>query len=66
MKMLSGKVMELEGLDEGVIPLIPLKHTSSIAVVNQNTTVVRTQLTLTVAFAFTDYCSQGKQSTMQS
>ncbi|KIJ10060.1 hypothetical protein PAXINDRAFT_157720 [Paxillus involutus ATCC 200175] len=59
-KMLSTKVTQLEGLEKNIIPLVPLERTFSIIIGNQKKMVVRTQLPLTVAYAFTNYRSQGQ------
>ncbi|KIJ04774.1 hypothetical protein PAXINDRAFT_94320 [Paxillus involutus ATCC 200175] len=58
--MLSTKVTQLEGLEKNIIPLVPLERTFSIVVGNRKKTVVRTQLPLTAAYAFTNYRSQGQ------
>ncbi|KAF8120368.1 hypothetical protein EV363DRAFT_1477910 [Boletus edulis] len=58
--MLSSKVNSLEGLDENVIPLIPMERNFTITTGNKNKTVVRSQLPVTPAYAFTDYRSQGQ------
>ena len=59
-RMKSSKVSGLEGLEQNIIPLTPMEHTFLITQGSQSKTVVRKQLPLTTAYAFTDYRSQGQ------
>ena len=59
-KMLSTKVSRLEGLEDNVIPIQPMERSFTISVGDKTKTVVRRQLPLTAAYAFTDYRSQGQ------
>jgi hypothetical protein len=54
------KAPTLHGLEENVIPIVPVKKTFSINKNGEKETVTRTQLPLTLAYAFTDYRSQGQ------
>ena len=57
-KILSSKVTQLDGLEENVIPLVPLEWTFSIVEGSKNKTVMRTKLPLMATYAFTNYCLQ--------
>jgi len=60
-RMIRTKAAVLDGLESGVLPIIPL--TKTFSVVNGNSkkvTVTRQQLPITPAYAFTDYCSQAQ------
>ena len=50
----------LENLPQNVIPIVPVKKTFTITKNGTKTTVTRYQLPLTLAYAFTDYRSQGQ------
>jgi hypothetical protein len=50
----------LQGLEENVIPVIPVTKTFIISKDGIKKTVHRTQLPLSLAYAFTDYQSQGQ------
>jgi ATP-dependent exoDNAse (exonuclease V) alpha subunit len=50
----------LQGLEENVIPVIPVTKTFIICKDGIKKTVHRTQLPLSLAYAFTDYQSQGQ------
>ena len=54
----SSKVPGLEGLEQNIIPLMPMEHTFLITQGSQSKTVVRKQLLLITAYTFTDYRSQ--------
>jgi hypothetical protein len=54
------KAPTLKGLEQNVIPIEPLNKTFSINKNGTPTTVNRSQLPLTLAYAFTDYRSQGQ------
>ena len=63
-KLARTRAGQLEGLEEGVIPVEPITTTYRIKIdVNGKTvqrTVQRRQFPLTAAYAFTDYRSQGQ------
>jgi hypothetical protein len=59
-KLHRTKAGQLPGLPEGVVPIIPMRKKFTIQVGKQQWTVSRTQLTITAAYAFTDYRSQGQ------
>ena len=59
-KLLRTKAPCLRGLEENVIPIKPVTKTFTITKNGIKTTVNRTQLPLTLAYAFTDYRSQGQ------
>jgi hypothetical protein len=54
------KAPSLEGLPQNVIPVEPVKKTFMMNKNGAKTTVNRVQLPLTLAYAFTDYRSQGQ------
>ena len=54
------KAPSLKGLSRNVIPIIPVKKTFMINKGSSKITINRTQLPLTLAYAFTDYRSQGQ------
>ena len=54
------KAPSLEGLSQNVIPVEPVKKTFMISKNGEKMTVNRSQLPLTLAYAFTDYRSQGQ------
>ena len=54
------KAPTLEGLPENVIPIEPVRKAFTIEKDGRRMTVNRTQLPLTLAYAFTDYRSQGQ------
>ena len=54
------KAPSLENLPQNVIPIIPVKKNFTINKNGTKTTVTRYQLPLTLAYAFTDYRSQGQ------
>ena len=59
-KLHRTKAPSLEGLPPNVIPIEPVKKSFSINKNGVKMTVNRTQLPLTLAYAFTDYRSQGQ------
>lgn len=59
-KMNSTKVPVLEGLEQGVLPIVPLERTFNILRQGREQAVIRRQLPLTTSYAFTDYRSQGQ------
>ena len=65
-RMKLSRVSSLEGLEQNIIPLMPMEHTFLITQGSQSKTVVRKQLLLTTAYAFTDYRSQGHWQTIQN
>ena len=54
------KAPSLEGLPPKVIPIVPVTKTFTVNKDGSKITVNRTQLPLTLAYAFTDYRSQGQ------
>ena len=54
------KATSLEGLSPNVIPVVPVKKSFTLTKDGIKMTVNRTQLPLTLAYAFTDYRSQGQ------
>ena len=54
------KAPVLDGLSQNVIPITPVKKTFSINRNGEKISVTRSQLPLTLAYAFTDYRSQGQ------
>jgi hypothetical protein len=54
------KAPTLNGLAQNVIPIVPVKKSFSINKDGRKITVNRIQLPLTLAYAFTDYRSQGQ------
>ena len=50
----------LQDLPESVIPIVPVTKSFAITKDGKKSTVNRTQLPLTLAYAFTDYRSQGQ------
>ena len=54
------KAPALKGLPRHVIPIVPVKKSFTINNGGQKITVNRSQLPLTLAYAFTDYRSQGQ------
>ena len=52
--MKSSKVSSLEGLEQNIIPLMPMEHTFLITQGSQSRTVVHKQLPFTAAYTFTD------------
>ena len=59
-KLARTKAPHLEGLDENVIPIEPVMKSFSIVKDGRKITVNRTQLPLTLAYAFTDHRAQGQ------
>ena len=53
-RMKSSKVSSLEGLEQNIIPLMPMEHTFLITQGSQSKTIVCKRLPLTAAYAFTD------------
>ena len=53
-------VTRLNGLEAKVIPLVPMERSFSIVAGMNQKTVLRSQLPVTPAYAFTDYRSQGQ------
>lgn len=59
--MLCTKADALNGLDSGVLPIIPLSKTFSVFMPSgKKIAVSRQQLPITPTYAFTDYCSQAQ------
>jgi hypothetical protein len=54
------KAPVLDGLPENVIPITPVRKTFTINRNGERISVTRSQLPLTLAYAFTDYRSQGQ------
>ena len=52
--------VQLRGLDEGVVPIVPRTFSQSLTVDGEKHKVKRQQLPLTAAYAFTDYRAQGQ------
>jgi ATP-dependent exoDNAse (exonuclease V) alpha subunit len=50
----------LHGLGENIIPIVPVKKSFTVNKDGEKITVHRSQLPLTLAYAFTDYRSQGQ------
>ena len=63
-RMKSSKVSGLEGLEQNIIPLMPMEHTFLITQGSQSRTIVRKQPPLTAAYTFTDY--QSPEQTIQN
>ena len=59
-KLNRTKAPSLENLPQNVIPIVPVKKTFTITKNGTKMTVTRYQLPLTLAYAFTDYRSQGQ------
>lgn len=59
-KLLRTKAAHLQGLAENVIPISPVTKSLIVMKDGNRITVHRTQLPLTLAYAFTDYRSQGQ------
>lgn len=64
-KMSRTRAIQLDGLDPGVVPILPAKRKITIKVreTSGNTvqrTITRIQFPITPAYAFTDYRSQGQ------
>ncbi|EUC67452.1 ATP-dependent DNA helicase PIF1, partial [Rhizoctonia solani AG-3 Rhs1AP] len=60
-KLWRTKIKKLGDLDEGVIPIVPMRTRFSLKLPNKKElTIWREQLPLTPAYAFTDYRSQGQ------
>jgi hypothetical protein len=59
-KMNHTKAATLDGLEQGVLPLVPLERTFKMIHCGREQTVTRRQLPLTTSYAFTDYRSQGQ------
>ncbi|KAF9040360.1 hypothetical protein BDZ89DRAFT_1060455 [Hymenopellis radicata] len=64
-KMERTRTSQLEGLDQGVIPIQPRQRSMRISIQQRkgapaSRTVKRRQYPLTLAYAFTDYRSQGQ------
>ena len=59
-KLNRTKAPSLENLPQNVIPIVPVKKTFTITRNGTKKTVTRYQLPLTLAYAFTDYRSQGQ------
>lgn len=54
------KAPKLDGLPEGVVPIVPMTKDISITYNGRQIRVRRTQLPITLAYAFTDYRGQGQ------
>lgn len=54
------KAPKLDGLPEGVVPIVPIRKDFYINVGRRRVKVTRIQLPITPAYAFTDYRSQGQ------
>ena len=59
-KLARTKAPHLDGLDQNVIPIEPVTKSFSILKDGRKISVNRTQLPLTLAYAFTDYRAQGQ------
>jgi hypothetical protein len=59
-KLLQTKAPQLKGLPPNVIPIAPITKTFIATKNGEKTTVHRTQLPLTLAYAFTNYRLQGQ------
>lgn len=59
-KLDSSKAPKLDGLPEGVVPIVPIQKSFYIKPGDRKVRVTRTQLPITPAYAFTDYRSQGQ------
>ena len=59
-KLARTKAPHLDGLDQNVIPIEPVTRSFSIFKDGKRISVNRTQLPLTLAYAFTDYRAQGQ------
>jgi len=58
---LDGKCnIQFDGLNEGLMPILPTKKTFSITARNKTYSINQRQLTLTPGYAFTDYKSQSQ------
>ncbi|KII89502.1 hypothetical protein PLICRDRAFT_175676 [Plicaturopsis crispa FD-325 SS-3] len=56
------KASALEGLGDGILPIVPMKKTFMVTEIDtkMSKTVTRYQFPVTLAYAFTDYRSQGQ------
>ncbi|KIK79554.1 hypothetical protein PAXRUDRAFT_161048, partial [Paxillus rubicundulus Ve08.2h10] len=54
------KAVQLEGLKENVLPLVPLEQMFKVFQGHEQKAIMRQQLPVTPAYAFTDYHSQGQ------
>ena len=54
------KAAMLDGLEPGILPLVPLECTFNIIHHSREQAITRRQLPLTTSYAFTDYRSQGQ------
>jgi len=52
--------VKFDGLDEGLVPILPSKTTFSVVVKNRTHNITRRQLALTPGYAFTDYKAQAQ------
>ncbi|CCO35196.1 DNA repair and recombination protein pif1,mitochondrial [Rhizoctonia solani AG-1 IB] len=60
-KLWRTKIQKLGDLDEGVVPIVPIRSQFKLKLPNKRElTIWREQLPLTAAYAFTDYRSQGQ------
>ncbi|CEL58884.1 hypothetical protein RSOLAG1IB_12210 [Rhizoctonia solani AG-1 IB] len=60
-KLWRTKAQKLPGLDEGVVPIVPIRTQFSLKLPkSKELNISRQQLPLTPAYAFTDYRSQGQ------
>lgn len=59
-RLLRTKAPHLQGLEQNIIPIMPVTKAFTVMKGEMKTTVNRTQLPLTLAYAFTDYRSQGQ------
>jgi hypothetical protein len=60
-KLTKTKAAALDGLEEGVVPIIPMAKTYNFQDLEGNKkTVTRLQVPMTAAYAFTDYRAQGQ------
>lgn len=61
-RMIRTKAEALNGLESGVLPIIPLsKNFSIVRADGVKVMVTRQQLPITPAYAFTDYCAQAQR-----
>lgn len=59
-KLDRSKAPKLDGLPEGVVPIVPIQKSFYVKSGDRKVRVTRTQLPVTPAYAFTDYRSQGQ------
>ena len=52
--------IKFNGLEEGLVPILPSRATFTVNMKNGTHSICRRQLALTPGYAFTDYKSQGQ------